>query len=195
MRVNTVIKSGESHEGNNWGVTEISHSQLQGTRRTGSRGAKPLAEFLAEAIEQAAKRQGFGQAGLLLYWEEVVGERLAGMAEPIKIVWPPRQWSAEAKARTAPATLILQVESAFALEIQHLAPLILERVNVHFGWACVGRILLKQGPLTARRARRPSVPKPDPKVQKAASQRLDGFSDERLRQALTRLGSHALGSN
>ena len=166
---------------------------MQSTRRPGARGAKPLGEFIAQAIEKVAKRQGFGQAGLLLYWDEIVGERLAGMAQPLKLVWPPRRWSAEGEQMAAPASLILQVESAFALEVQHLAPLIIERVNTHFGWACVGRILLKQGPLATRApARQTSISKPGLAAEVAARDLVGALPNERLRLALMRLGSHVL---
>lgn len=168
-------------------------SLMQSTRRPGARGAKPLSEFMAQAIAKVAKRQGFGQAGVLLYWDEIVGERLAEMAQPLKLVWPPRRWNAEGERVAAPASLILQVESAFTLEVQHLAPLIIERVNAHFGWACVGRILLKHGPLATRTpARLPLISKPSPAAEMAARLLVGALPDERLRLALTRLGSHVL---
>jgi hypothetical protein len=52
--------------------------------------------------------------------------------------------SVEAKpwaAKTGPraGTLTVRVEGAFALELQHLGPLVIERINRHYGWACVGR--------------------------------------------------------
>ena len=59
-------------------------------------------------------------------------------------------------ARPEPATLVVRVESAFALEMQHLAPIVIERVNAHYGWRCVGRLVLKQGPVR----RRPTRPAP-----------------------------------
>ena len=69
---------------------------------------------------------------------------------------------ADPDARPEPATLIVRVESAFALELQHLAPLVIERVNAHYGWRCVGRLVLKQGPVPRPRPARPAPPELSP---------------------------------
>ena len=63
---------------------------------------------------------------------------------------------ADPDARPEPATLVVRVESAFALELQHLAPLLIERINAHYGWRCVGRLVLKQGPVRAAQAGAPA---------------------------------------
>ena len=49
-----------------------------------------------------------------------------------------------------PGTLVLRVEGPAAIEIQHLAEVILERVNRFFGWQAVGRIALRALLRTAR---------------------------------------------
>ena len=51
-----------------------------------------------------------------------------------------------------PATLVLRVEGPMALEIQHSSDVILERVNRFFGWSAVGRLALRQAPLSRREA-------------------------------------------
>ena len=64
------------------------------------------------------------------------------------------QWQrGDATTETAePATLVLRVEGPAAIEIQHLSNVILERVNRFFGWQAVGRIALRQAPLSRREA-------------------------------------------
>src|SRR5258707_1129392 len=51
---------------------------------------------------------------------------------------------------TEPATLVLRVEGPMALEIQHASDVILQRVNRFFGWSAVGRLALRQAPLSRR---------------------------------------------
>jgi len=86
----------------------------------------------------------------------------------------------------------VRVESAFALEVQHVAPLLIERINAYYGWRCVGRIVLKQGPV-----RRPHpasvepVPLAPAKRQRVAAA-LDGVVEGGLRAALDRLGEAVL---
>ena len=154
--------------------------------------SRPLADLVQGAIDPVLRRQGFGQSGLVLFWDDIVGERLAAMSQPVKVQWPTRQSDRAAENGPAPATLIVRVETGFALELQHLAPIVIERVNAHFGWRCVSRLLLKQGPLAAPPLAR-GGPRPlDKAAQAAAESIVGGVMDEPLRLALTRLGARVL---
>ncbi len=157
--------------------------------------SRPLAEFVQTAIDPVVTRQGFGQSGLILFWDDIVGERFAAISQPVKMQWPPRGRNGAVDNGPAPATLIIRVETGFALELQHLAPVLIERVNAHFGWHCVSRILLKQGPIAARPPARPTARAPG-KAAVAAAEKLAGnVTDEPLRQALTRLGARVLSTS
>lgn len=140
-------------------------------------------------------RQGFGQSGLILFWADIVGERLAAISQPIKMQWPPRGRDRVAGNTAAPATLVIRVETGFALELQHFAPILIERVNAHFGWHCVARVQLKQGPVAGRPPARPEVRVPDQAAATAAEELVGTMTDEPLRQALTRLGAWVLAEN
>ena len=75
-----------------------------------------------------------------------------------------------------------------ALEIQHSSDVILQRVNRFFGWSAVGRLALRQAPLSRRNrpaAARPPAPQEVAKV----AETLDAVEDEELRAALARLGA------
>lgn len=147
--------------------------------------AKPLAELIDDCIAPALAAQGFAGRAIVSLWPEIVGERLAARSRPLKIDWPRRR-PAPGEA-TEPATMVVRVEGAFALEMQQLGPLVIERVNTHLGWRAVGKLVLKQGPVAA-----PVVAKPAPKLDGAAATRIDEqvacVADEGLRQALARLG-------
>jgi hypothetical protein len=87
-----------------------------------------------------------------------------------------------------PATLILRVEGPAALEIQHSSDVILQRVNRFFGWSAVGRLALRQAPLSRRKApARSRVP--DPQSVAKVAESLSAVEDEELRAALARLGA------
>lgn len=150
--------------------------------------AKPLAEFVEATLDHAMAAQGFAGTDIILSWPEIVGERLAGSSHPIRMQWPRRGAGQAPGERPDPATLIVRCEGAFALELQHLAPLVVERVNAVYGWRCVGRIVIKQGPVP-----RPAPPPPAPPPLSAEERArlalsLTEIESDALRDALGRLG-------
>jgi hypothetical protein len=153
--------------------------------------AKPLAELIEACLAPTLAAQGFASTDIGVGWPELVGERLAAYSQPLKIEWPRRRQHTAPDEANEPAVLVVRVESAFALEVQHLAPVIMERVNARYGYRCIGRIVLKQGPVV-----RPRPPAPvladDPIAQAKARTRVGPMEDEALRQALVRLGSGVL---
>jgi hypothetical protein len=144
---------------------------------------KPLGPLVRRALSQTFARQGFASTELVTRWSDIVGGEIAAHAEPIKIQWA-RRGDAGAPE---PAMLVLRVEGPVALEIQHLSPLILERVNRFFGWRAIDRIALRQAPLTRSPPPQPR-PAPDPATMARIEGRLD-VADEGLRRALARLGA------
>jgi hypothetical protein len=101
----------------------------------------------------------------------------------MRLVWPRRD------DPDSSGTLTVRVEGAYALELQHLAPQVMERVNRYFGWACVGRMAIRQGPVT-RRTRAPDLPvEPPAEVVTAVAETLGEFEDEGLKASLARLGA------
>jgi hypothetical protein len=123
-------------------------------------------------------RRGFVSGGLVVDWPAIVGSAVASHTLPLEIRFPPRE--------RAGGTLAVKVaSSAFATEIQHLEPLILERINGYFGYRAVARLLLRHGPLPPRARTRPPADKPPPPHLEAALARVE---DAELKAALERLG-------
>jgi hypothetical protein len=148
-----------------------------------SSSAKRLADISRGLLGDAFRRQGFASTEILTRWPEIIGADLAAHCEPVKMQWVRLRESDDQE----PATLVLRVEGPAAIEIQHLAGVILERVNRFLGWQAVGRIAIRQAPLTRRAptARRAV----DPAAVARISATLDAVEDETLRAALARLGA------
>jgi hypothetical protein len=159
--------------------------------RASRQAVKPLAELVEGCIAPVLAKQGFAASDVVLAWPEIVGERLARHCEPVRLDWPGggRRRYDEA---VEPATLVVRVTGAFALELQHMAPVVMERVNSHFGWRCIGRLALRQGPLQRTVKAAPAPRTPDPAVTKAVEERLADIADEQLQKALQRLGEAVL---
>jgi len=139
--------------------------------------------MLNDVFSDVFAKQGFAARELVTRWPEIAGNDIAAFAEPLKMQWP-RPVEGQPQE---PATLVLRVEGPMALEIQHRSDVILERVNRFFGWHAVGRIALRQAPLS-RRNRRPAPPRPDPSDLKRVAETLSAVEDEALKDALARLG-------
>ncbi|MCI0466867.1 MAG: DciA family protein [Beijerinckiaceae bacterium] len=155
--------------------------------------SRPIGDLVQTALDPVLTRRGFGASGLVLYWDDIAGERLAAVSRPVKVQWPVRRRGHPEEDGSARAALAVRVETGFALELQHLAPAVIERVNAHFGWRCISRLVLMQGPVGAR-STPARVPCPVDKAAAAAVEELIGNAvEEPLRQALTRLGAHVLG--
>jgi hypothetical protein len=152
--------------------------------RPGPISAKPLSLLLSDVFSDAYAKQGFAARELVTRWAEIAGADVAAHAEPLKIQWP-----RPVEGRPAePATLVLRVEGPMALEIQHKSDVILERVNRFFGWNAVGRLALRQAPLS-RRSRSLPPRAPDPKAVAKVAETLSAIEDDELRAALARLGA------
>ena len=152
--------------------------------KPGPISAKPLSTLLGGVFSDAYAKQGFASRELVTRWAEIAGAEVAKFSEPLKIQWP-RPVEGQ---QPEPATLILRVEGPMALEIQHASDAILQRVNRFFGWSAVGKIALRQAPLSRPKPRKTVAPLNPAAVAKVA-QTLGSVDDDDLRAALARLGA------
>ena len=152
--------------------------------KPGPISAKPLSVLLSDVFSDAYAKQGFAARELVTRWAEIAGPEVAAHSEPLKIQWP-RPVEGQPQE---PATLVLRVEGPMALEIQHASDVILQRVNRFLGWSAVGRLALRQAPLTRRSRPQPPMPPAAEEVAKVA-ETLSSVEDEQLRTALARLGA------
>jgi hypothetical protein len=150
---------------------------------------------LRKTLTEAFAKQGFASVELVTRWPEIVGAEIAAHSQPEKIQWPrtpqgrtPQGPTPRAGTAPEPGILLLRVEGPAALEIQHLSDVILQRVNQFFGWQAVGSMRLRQAPLS-RRAEPKILPAADPAALARIAAALPEIRDEKLRDALARLGA------
>jgi hypothetical protein len=158
------------------------------------KGAQPLQSLLEECLEPSLRAKGFASSAIHLHWGEIVGAQLAPWSEPVSLRWAPRPPGADpAKAKDG-ATLTIKIEGAFALDLQHQTPQIINRINGFFGWRCVEKLVLKQGPVRkiAPAARR-SKPVLSVEGSRALDQLLTDVENPELKAALARLGVGVMG--
>jgi hypothetical protein len=153
--------------------------------------SQPLADFLPKILDPAVARQGFGESALLLDWEDIVGERIAAICEPVRLQWPPGGVKRDPLEPRPPAALMLRVEPGFGLEIQHLAGVLIDRVNAHLGWRCVGSLKIRQEKIE-RTPPRPERAPENALARAEAELLVKEVEEEALRDALARLGARVL---
>jgi hypothetical protein len=128
-------------------------------------------------------KHGFVSGALVVDWPAIVGSAVASHTLPLRIKFPPKE--------RGEGTLEIKVaSSAFATELQHLEPLIIERINGYFGWNAVARLRLRHGPLPERKRGRTALPPPDGPTSERLAAALDKVEDPALREVLARLGKY-----
>jgi hypothetical protein len=155
---------------------------------------KPLADFIDSCLGPSLARQGFAASDVIVAWPDIVGQRLASFTQPLKMEWKRKGPNADPEARPEPATLVVRVEGAFALELQHLAPVVIERVNAYYGWRCLGRLQLRQGPVRRPEPKRPAVIAVSEADRRKVEAAVESIAEDHLKAALERLGQAVIGS-
>lgn len=147
-------------------------------------------------LRDAAAGHGFAEPEVLLRWAEVVGERLARVCTPVKVSY--------SRSQDLGATLLVRAAGARAIEVEHLGPRILERVNQFYGYRAVHRLKITQttGHAGATGFAEPPPPAltgpdaaprtPTPGAEARAADLTRGIENPELRAALTRMAAHIL---
>lgn len=148
-----------------------------------SRKAKRVGEFVPKVMRPAFEKFGFPAAAILTEWGAIAGTELAAYTMPERLKWPRRDLTQDDAGHQKGATLILRVSGARALEVDHMRPRIIERINASFGYRAVSEIRLIQAPIPEKTVKEPE------KIDALASHDplLAGIPESPLKQALNRL--------
>lgn len=163
------------------------------TRGHTSRGGKNVRAGKTATLDTLARRlmrplfgkRGLADGRIVADWAEIAGPLLARSCRPERIAFPPGD-------RTG-GTLHLKVApGGLATEIQHIEPLLIERINGHFGYKAVARLRLVQGPLPPPPPEPEPAPPLAPEAEATLARTLAGVKDPGLRARLEALGRAVL---
>lgn len=144
-----------------------------------ARRARAVCDMLPDVGRAAFRRFGFVQSTVVSRWREIVGERYAKVSSPESIRFPPGKRSA--------GILTLIVEGAHAPMMQHVAPVIVERVNRFFGYEAVERLQFRQGIVQVAKARARAAPPSLRPISVELGESLREVADPELRACLESL--------
>ena len=139
---------------------------------------RSVGAVLGKIIAPTMRKRGFREIDILAHWPNIVGEHIAALSCPERI----------SRRGADGAVLLVRVEGAMALEVQHMSPLILERLNQHYGAGSIAKLSIIQGPLPLAPPQKKNRA-PDAAELAEAEKALVGLPSGRLKQALARLGA------
>lgn len=142
--------------------------------------SKSLSKAIEPALKPIYKKHGFAEHRLLTEWRAIVGDELAACSVPQKLSVSRKQDG---------GTLYILVASARALELQHMQPVIMERIATYFGYNAITKIKLTQTSAELFRKPRPTKKAETRAVSEKLKELVNGCEDEKLRNSLLSLGS------
>lgn len=144
---------------------------------------KSLGTCIEPVTRPVFKSRGIANVKLITEWRSIAGQSLADYCIPEKLSYAP--------GKTTDGTLTISVASGFATELQHMQPVILERINIYFGYKAVSRISISHSFVPSP----PPVPpsKPIPTLPPLAAASADMVSDPELKEALKSLADTLAG--
>jgi len=144
-----------------------------------------LASVLPKVTRTAMKRKGFAVGDVVHNWAAIVGTALAGQSCPESLAFP--------GGENGRGVLKVRVDGPLALELQHLAPLVVERVNGYYGYPVVERLTIVQGPVARAIPKQRPPARPLTAAEKTLlDQAVADTKDDGLRRALAALGREVL---
>ncbi|MDC9701660.1 MAG: DciA family protein [Alphaproteobacteria bacterium] len=149
--------------------------------------ARSLGTLTFGFIAKTLGKRGFAELEIITQWPGIVGESLAEISAPERIVWS-RQQKETGENQTgsfrtgSSGTLHIRVDGPAAIEIQHVNKRIIERINSFFGFSAISGLRIIQAPIEQKRFRKKKrSPIPDRREKEPKNKSIEA--------ALERLGS------
>ncbi len=139
-------------------------------------GPRPIGSLLPALTRPAFRRQGPAAAQVLADWPVIVGPEMAAITQP---------------RRLTGGTLTIACSGPVAMELQHLAPELMARINAQLGGEPVQRLRFVQTVLRRAPDTRPAPP-PSSAARRAAEKAVGQLPAGPFRDALTALGRAVL---
>lgn len=147
-----------------------------------------IGQVLPKDAKKAFRKHGFAEGSVIRHWKEIAGGHLSACSLPLKLSRPRGK-------KAGGATLHLLVESAAALEVQHQIPLLIEKLNIFYGYPAIARIALIQGRVARpEKKERRTPPPPDERARRKAERWTREIRESGLKTTLVGLGEAILRS-
>lgn len=143
---------------------------------------EPAAARLAALLRGVTGKRGFAAAEIVTHWPTIVGERLA------ECTLPERLKAERGGLGVGGGVLEVRVDGPLALELQHVEPQIIEKVNAFCGFRAVARLKLLRGHVPPPKPKLKPLPELPPAEKAEIDREVATIEDQALREALAGLG-------
>ncbi|MFT8244103.1 DUF721 domain-containing protein [Roseomonas sp. BN140053] len=130
-----------------------------------------MGSLVPRLTRPAFRRRSPAGAMLMSDWPSLVGPALAAVTSPLRLTR---------------GTLTIACSGPMAMELQHLGPQLMQRINAALGAVAVESLRFVQQ-ATSRPVANPAATRPAPPLPEPLRERLAGVADPDLRGALERL--------
>lgn len=156
-----------------------------------TQGLMSLSESMTPYVKRLLGQYALFEIDLLKNWNNIIGEDLAQYCFLQKIEFKKDE-------RTDGILYVMTSSGAFALEIQHKSPVILEKINTYFGFCAVTKIKIFQNDSFFERNTAKFDDKPEKKLVSAEQQNYinqitEDIQNTELKTKLQKLGKSILG--
>ena len=151
--------------------------------RRSSMFPKQVGGLIEPLTRPLLKSKGLAGSRILTEWKQIVGEALAEHSMPEKLSFPP--------GKKTGGTLVISVESGFAIQLQYMQPVLLEKLATYFGYKAVDRITIAHTYVPATPQKKPEPPKAT--LPNTSVLITDDVVDDELREALRSLAQTLSG--
>ena len=156
-----------------------------------NKGFRHTASLLDGPLRKVGEARGFPITRLLTQWEEILGQDLAKMCQPVKVSYSRGGFG---------ATLTVLSTGSMAPMLEMQLPQVRERVNACYGYNAISRVRITQTATTGfaeGQAAFQHKPKRDVTPDRAhledrAQSMVEGVQDEGLRAALQSFGTNVM---
>lgn len=140
-----------------------------------------LSNLLPKEARRVFRQFGFAESAIITRWHEVVGAELARYSMPLTLKFP--------RGKRVGGTLHIRVDGPIATELQHLEPILVEKINTFYGYGAVQKVAISQGPINrpAAAAQHKEL-RVDPEAAMEVHGLVEGTRDDALKKALEDLG-------
>lgn len=148
---------------------------------------------ISMAVNETARplfiKRGFAENRIITDWNLIAGEHIGKFSNPRRLSF--RQNT------SSDGTLFVEVyNSISAMEMEHLAPVIIEKISLYFGYKAVNKIKIIQNPGGGSRVENKDFYRKEPRLSEAQNQKLasmlEGITDEDLKNKLASFGKYVL---